>query len=109
LHVRSILLQGLAQMGFCILLVWIDGCVFFFPPAPLNLDYGDSMSEGFKERRNGLMEFAHCQLPWAVEGATASQPRGLTSRRARLLVRGYIHLRGEIGREMGADSATCQS
>jgi hypothetical protein len=65
-------------MGLCILLAWFDGYMLFLPPASLNLDYGDSVRECFKERGNGIMEFAHCQLPLDNQSRWP-QPRSLGS------------------------------
>lgn len=62
LHIDPVLLQGLAKVGFCILLRRLNRQLLLFPPASLAFDDVYTAAEGFQQSRDRIMEFPHCIL-----------------------------------------------
>ena len=59
LYINLVLLQGFAEVAFCIFLRRLNRELLPFPPASLDFDDVYPATKGFKQSGDSIMEFAH--------------------------------------------------
>jgi hypothetical protein len=62
LYIDSVLLQGLAKMGFCVSLRRLNRELLPLSSASLAFDDVYPTAKGFQKSGNSIVEFAHCNL-----------------------------------------------